>query len=71
MQDRFGGDVGDFGKYGLLRALAGVWPDAMPRFSLGVGPFTDLLHPPDVVLLAVRRRIVRQRTRHGVTHRVS
>ena len=35
------------------------------------GPFTDLLHPSDVVLLAVRRRIVRQRTRHGVTHRVS
>ena len=27
--------------------------------------------PSDVVLLAVRRRIVRQRTRHGVTHRES
>ena len=38
MQDRFVGDVGDFGKYGLLRALMGIHP-ALPeddRLSLGV-----------------------------------
>ena len=28
MQDRFVGDIGDFGKYGLLRALAGISPRA-------------------------------------------
>lgn len=28
MQDRYFGDVGDFGKYGLLRALCGVKPHA-------------------------------------------
>lgn len=38
MQDRFVGDVGDFGKYGLLRALTGLWPPLPPkeRLSLGV-----------------------------------
>ena len=36
MQDRFVGDIGDFGKYGLLRALTGIWPEAEPRLSLGV-----------------------------------
>ena len=36
MQDRFVGDVGDFGKYGLLRALTGIHPAAKPRLSLGV-----------------------------------
>lgn len=38
MQDRFVGDIGDFGKYGLLRALTGIHP-ALPeddRLSLGV-----------------------------------
>ncbi|MXW98255.1 MAG: hypothetical protein F4Y05_01310 [Acidimicrobiaceae bacterium] len=30
------GDVGDFGKYGLLRALGGEWPAAEPRLTLGV-----------------------------------
>ena len=43
MQDRFVGDIGDFGKYGLLRALTGLWdwerggplPDR-ERLSLGV-----------------------------------
>jgi hypothetical protein len=29
-------DVGDFGKYGLLRALCGLFPPAKPRLSLGV-----------------------------------
>ena len=33
MQDRYTGDVGDFGKYGLLRCLRG--PDAAP-LRLGV-----------------------------------
>ena len=36
MQDRFVGDIGDFGKYGLLRALTGIHPGAEPRLSLGV-----------------------------------
>ncbi|MCY3646928.1 MAG: hypothetical protein OXH07_08145 [Chloroflexi bacterium] len=36
MQDRFVGDIGDFGKYGLLRALTGTYPAAEPRLSLGV-----------------------------------
>ena len=39
MQDRFVGDIGDFGKYGLLRALTGIHPPAPenePRLSLGV-----------------------------------
>lgn len=43
MQDRFVGDIGDFGKYGLLRALTGLWdweragplPES-ERLSLGV-----------------------------------
>ena len=36
VQHHFVGDVGDFGKYGLLRALTGTWPMAEPRLSLGV-----------------------------------
>ena len=36
MQDRFIGDIGDFEKYGLLRALAGVHPPEAPELSLGV-----------------------------------
>ena len=36
VQHHFVGDVGDFGKYGLLRALTGTWPAAEPRLSLGV-----------------------------------
>lgn len=36
MQNRYLADVGDYGKYGLLRALCGVFPPAMPQFSLGV-----------------------------------
>ena len=36
LQHHFVGDVGDFGKYGLLRALTGAWPAAEPRLSLGV-----------------------------------
>lgn len=36
MQDRFVGDIGDFGKYGLLRALAGICPRAEPLLPLGV-----------------------------------
>jgi hypothetical protein len=34
MQDRYTGDVGDFGKYGLLRALCR--PDIRPQLKLGV-----------------------------------
>ena len=34
MQDRYFGDVGDFGKYGLLRALCGL--DGALRLKLGV-----------------------------------
>lgn len=36
MQDRYTADVGDFGKYGLLRAIAGVHPAGLPRLALGV-----------------------------------
>lgn len=36
MQDRYTADVGDFGKYGLLRAVAGLHPATDPRLSLGV-----------------------------------
>jgi len=36
MRDRFVGDIGDFGKYGLLRALAGVQPRCKPELHLGV-----------------------------------
>ena len=36
MQDRFIGDIGDFEKYGLLRALTGVHPQKAPKLSLGV-----------------------------------
>jgi hypothetical protein len=35
MQDRYVGDVGDFGKYGLLRFLAGCF-DELPSLVLGV-----------------------------------
>lgn len=35
MQDRYTGDVGDFGKYGLLRALTGLTTTG-PRLRLGV-----------------------------------
>ncbi len=36
MQDRFVGDIGDFGKYGLLRAISGTASRAGPIRSLGV-----------------------------------
>lgn len=36
MQNRYTADVGDFGKYGLLRAITGVHPAGLPRLSLGV-----------------------------------
>ncbi len=49
MQDRFVGDIGDFGKYGLLRALTSPQPsDGKPALSLGVLWYltTDDLNPP-------------------------
>ena len=36
MQDQYVADVGDFGKYGLLRALIGLFPVGIPRLQLGV-----------------------------------
>ena len=37
MQDRYTGDAGDFGKYGLLRALCGFRPqDKAPQLTLGI-----------------------------------
>lgn len=36
MQDKFVADIGDFGKYGLLRTLAGIEPKARPGYRLGV-----------------------------------
>lgn len=37
MQNRYFGDVGDFGKYGLLRKLTGLTSDNGPKLSLGIG----------------------------------
>ena len=57
MQDCYVGDIGDFGKYGLLRWLCGMFDDA-PSLSLGVlwyrtpdgnkgeGGNTNYLHAP-------------------------
>ena len=45
VQHHLVGDVGDFGKYGLLRALTGTWPVAEPRLSLGVGRDVVFLDP--------------------------
>jgi len=48
MQDRFVGDIGDFGKYGLLRALTGIHP-ALPeddRLSLGVVWYRNVEESP-------------------------
>lgn len=36
MQDQYVADVGDFGKYGLLRALTGMLPVGTPILRLGV-----------------------------------
>lgn len=36
MQDRYTGDLGDFGKYALLKALAGDGTDHLPPLRLGV-----------------------------------
>lgn len=36
MQDRYTADVGDYGKYGLLRAIAGLYPRTERQLSLGV-----------------------------------
>lgn len=36
MQDKYAGDVGDFGKYGLLRWICGITGDSDKKFSLGV-----------------------------------
>lgn len=36
MQDRYTGDIGDYGKYGLLRQLCGIHPKAADRLRLGV-----------------------------------
>jgi hypothetical protein len=36
VQDRYAGDVGDFGKLGLLRCLCGVYPRSAPRLQLGI-----------------------------------
>ena len=61
MQNRYVGDVGDFGKYGLLRFLSGMTDeDDLPSLALGVawylhpdrcgnadGKFTGYLQPTD------------------------
>jgi hypothetical protein len=36
MQDKYAGDVGDFGKLGLLRWLCGIYPAADPELRLGI-----------------------------------
>ena len=56
MQDRYAGDIGDFGKYGLLRALCGddlrlgvLWYafEGDERTNPGDGGRIDYLRPPD------------------------
>ena len=56
MQDRYAGDIGDFGKYGLLRALCGddlrlgvLWYafEGDDEQSPGDGNRIDYLEPPD------------------------
>ena len=37
MQDQYVGDIGDFGKYGLLRHLTGMRGDAAPEDALRLG----------------------------------
>ena len=37
MQDQYVGDIGDFGKYGLLRHLTGMRSDAAPEDALRLG----------------------------------
>ena len=46
MQDRFVGDIGDFGKYRLLRVLTGIYPEAVPRLSLGVVWYRNVEESP-------------------------
>lgn len=36
MRDDFVGNIGDYGKYGLMRALTGVYPPQESRLSLGI-----------------------------------
>ena len=36
MRDDFVGNIGDYGKYGLMRALTGVYPRQKSRLSLGI-----------------------------------
>lgn len=36
MRDDFVGNIGDYGKYGLMRALTGIYPQQQSRLSLGV-----------------------------------
>lgn len=59
MQDRYAGDIGDFGKYGLLRALCGdglrlgvLWYafEGDTGTNPGDGKRTEYLSPPDVSL---------------------
>lgn len=54
MQDRYAGDIGDFGKYGLLRALCGrdlrlgvLWYRASGKEANNDGGIVDYLDPPD------------------------
>ena len=56
MQDKFVGDIGDFGKYGLLRALVGEGPQDEPRCCLGVVWYmwedSDLLYDAKLAYLS-------------------
>ena len=44
MQNRYVGDIGDFGKYGLLRALSGEFPVSSRKLRLGIVWY---LHPDE------------------------
>lgn len=72
MQDCYVGDIGDFGKYGLLRWLCGVHDSDEP-LRLGVlwyrtpdednsdGRLTDYLEPPDKRLLESKPATLRRK----------
>ena len=55
MQDRFVGDIGDFGKYGLLRAICGIAPRAEPKRSLGLCGMCQTTPPLRRPLMATAR----------------
>jgi hypothetical protein len=48
MQDRFVGDIGDFGKYGLLNSICGNGQRTEERFRLGINWYLFKPEPDDI-----------------------